>query len=641
MCIVPRPALLLALLLLPTLSLAEVPVAEPGVVVADAREHVRFDPLVVAGDGFLVVWEEARVGGIVPFPTAVMVRAYDADGRPRRPVATAIPFIVSDPHVVWTGSEYLVAGATTISRIGTAAPIPVLLAFRLDVNGSVIEASQVTLVEARSQAAMVSLAWDGQKGLAYLEADGQRRLLELNAQGRIIGSNTSTNSVAPIALVAAPGAGSFALFARDGDVAAVAPGAVAIIDNTSIGAIVTLRENGQQADAFLIAPPEIPIRSIVWDGSAWLVVYATESAICTARFTREANLVRDCETQTTPRAPSIAALAGRTFKAWGRGLEQILTDSGTASLVSAPQIGSSATIDSEGLLIAWIEEGRIHLGGPGRVRRIVGEAHNVTFVRVAPSLLVWISDGAVWVMRLNAPGAPMRLGDGVAPVAVASRGSGWLLTWQQEKEIVSTFLTANGDTNGLAHFGSAGVRQFAPRVAATPAGFIIAWAEDEIVGAQRWSRVVAEPLDANGLRISGGVRFFDRTLSSADVLRVVVGCNAAGCLLATGGPSDIVPIGFDAQPVGERKRVVDFGSDKFFIPRTDGTFDLYSGQYVMSIRADGTLINVRRWMTTDSMYLGAVVPFGNTFLAVYNRFANGTQRVFLRDLAVRARAARH
>lgn len=567
---------LAALLVVPALLLAETPVAEPVVIPSDTRDFKRFEPLVVAGDGFLVAWEE-RFEELYPAP--VMIRAYDADGQPHRSVATAIPLLMGNPRVVWTGSEYLLVGAVAIGRFGGTAPIPVIVSMRIRPDGTLTEDPPIPLVMGRSTGSVVSLTWDGREVLAYFYVEGQPRLLRLTAQGRIMSDESSAVATRPVSFIAAPGAGGYVLRPEIGDVAAIAPGAVAVIDNTSIGPIVTLFEDGQIAEAFLLAPRGIEVRSIV------------------------------------------------------------LTDGGIASMVHALQFAPSLTSDAEGLLVAWIETGRIRIGRPGGEARFVEGTENVTFVRIAQSLLVWVADGTVWAKRIDVPGVPLRLGNGTDPVLVTG-ANGWLVAWRQDSEIVSTLITPNGDPTGLEHFGAMGVTQVAPQAAATPSGFVIAWAEEETVGGKLRARPVAESLDANGRRVSGGVRLADLEDRLAIGLRIGVGCGATNCLV-TWSPDSAVPIGFDARPLGEVQRgFSDQDALKFIVAQQDGTFDIYNGAFVTSVRADGTRISFRRW-TTESMGLFDLVRFQGTLFGVHLRVAERSSRVFVRDLAMRRRAVRH
>ena len=114
---------------------AEIPVAEPGIVPGDARTYKRFNAYVAGGEeGFLVTWEE-RTFGIHPGP--ILIRAYDANGVPRRPIATYID-IGRNALAVWTGSEYLLVYARLISRFGSPVPVPVILALRVRADGTIV-----------------------------------------------------------------------------------------------------------------------------------------------------------------------------------------------------------------------------------------------------------------------------------------------------------------------------------------------------------------------------------------------------------------------------------------------------------------------------------------------------------------------
>ncbi|HEX8169709.1 MAG TPA: hypothetical protein VF824_04120 [Thermoanaerobaculia bacterium] len=644
--------LVLSFLFVSSVFAAELPVADPSIAPAMGQFISRADPSVAAGDGFLVAWSESYIY----YSSGVMIRTYDDDGTPRQPVSTVVAS-GRTPRAVWTGTDYLLVYAAFIGRFGTPEPVPAILAVRVRPDATIVEGSRVVLAEGRSAGGVLDVVWTGQRAMVHFQLEGRRRLLALDAAGRVIEDDSVAVSSTTAMVAGAPGEPLFYLDVRDGDIAAVGPGRVAIVDNTALGVVVALRD-GQRSDAFVVAPPDARASALVWDGSAWLAMYTTASAVCTVRFTRESDVTRQCIDETRPLTPALAAGRTRVLRAWSRGFEQLVVEGEIASLVYAAQHHESATLDRGGVLVAWIDAGRLHLGGftsdgARREVHVVDTDHDVYDVRVlsagAQSLLAWVErDGSYFATRVDASGTPVppavRLsgaGEGLDAPSIATNGTEWLVAWRQSQEIVTTLISPNFDGNGLQHFGADGVQQTNPSVAATDDGFVVTWSEDEVIDRQNRVRVVAERLDARGLRVSGGVRLFDEASNGSGqgfTLWPTLGCGARTCVVTwtVGDRAYAQLIGADAQRRGEAHEIGATGSI-VIVASPNGAFRLYSRASFFDLDADGNPIGSGQWTARSVDQVSAVLVDGLRTLYVYERGG----RVYVQVPSPRARAVRH
>ena len=537
----PRPGLVLALLAFSsTLLAAQIPVAEPGIVPAPGLSS-RFEPRVFAGgDTFLVTWEE-RI--LARNPGGLYVRAYDALRRPRQPIATLIDRGF-DAHAVWTGGEFLVVYVQRDSLLVA----PRIRAVRVTADGSIVEGSQVTFREAKSDGRVHALAWNGTVALAAVLYDGTTRMLTLDREAHVLRNEPA--SEAPAALAPA-GDGFFLLARNEGDAVATNGSVFSVVENTSLGVIATImRANHTVVEAFLLVSDGTSARQIAWDGSAWVTAYTRSGSVCTARFTTANDVARSCNGETTAATPAVAAFDGRSFAAWSRQGHQIFTDGGIASEVPAMQLEPAATLDANGLLAVWLEGSyAIRIGGitpDGSRRRVrtIERAEEVNAPRVANagaySLLVWIEGSSgheVWASRIDTEGTPvpplMRLGSGTSP-NVVSNGRDWVVVWNDSAEIVSALVTRDSIIDQVHRYGASGTSQFGPVAGATANGFVIAWHEVEGLSSGGVAeRIVTEELRADGSRTTGGVRVVDRLTSYGFVHggTLGIGCRAGSCLV--------------------------------------------------------------------------------------------------------------
>ncbi|HUP61915.1 MAG TPA: hypothetical protein VNA69_16025 [Thermoanaerobaculia bacterium] len=626
---------------------AEVPIAEPQIVPGDDF-FSRAWPDVAAGDaGFLVAWEERTFGS---YPGIASFRTYDRDGVPHRPDAFRLGSGYNrSPHVVWTGSEYLVVYARWLSRFGSP-PIPALFAARITADGVMVEDSEVVIAEAQNTGLVEEVVWTGSEAIVLATIENAPWLLHLSAHGTLTQRTQMLERPADIA--AGGGAGFFLLPQSEGDAAAANAEKIAIVDNTGAGVVVSFHSfNRTLLDGFVLAPQGKHADSIAWDGSAWVTAYIEAGAVCTARFTSASDVVRSCNGETNAAMPVIDAYNRRTLTAWLVG-KQILTDRGMASEMIAVQRTADATVDPSGLLVVWNENDRIRTGGPGRPTQQISTPAKAYSPRIATagsqSLLVWVEPTMIRAMRLDAQGNPIPpavdLGTGDWP-SLATDGTNWIVAWRNGNEVVSTLVTPNLDSNGLQHYGAAETWQDRPVAAATPSGFLVVWNETQSELEGTHDRIVAEPLDANGQRISGGVRIVDRIDGTrADATTLAVRCVSERCLVAwdetAPGRAELVSmiVGPDAKPLTSPRvlRGVLTGGRKAILPFEGGGFRLYSGGALIILDADGRQLDTQRW-TDKNIDLGAAAIFRGRLTLVYSR----DFRVFVRDFGARTRAVRH
>ena len=631
-----RAPVALFLFLSLNVAAAEFPISEPArFAPAEASSTSRYAPSVASGEqGFLVAWEERIYAG---YPGPISFRAYDANGEPRQPSQMSLAYYGFTPRAVWTGSEYLLVFGSG-SRFGHGSVYTV----RIAADGTVLSDPLRIITDTVTSTYMLDLVWDGLYAWALAQYDFQSHLIQLDANGRLGSSRTAGGATA---LAPSPGMSlPWMLDVKDGDLAASRPGEIATLDHTAIGEVVALRnEFGAIHDAFTIAPAGANIRSLAWDGSAWVAAYATEQSLCTLRFTSAADLMRDCIAGSV-RDPWIAAGPRRTFIAWtegvaeygGAGHAEVVTSGGIASMAIASQRFPVATVDSTGLLVAWLESSAIYLGGFTNegVRRpeIVLHTDAITD-RLAlaaaedQSLLVFVEKGVVRATLLDAHGSPIltriALGEGSAPRVVAL-GRDWLVAWQTNGEIVSTLVSRGGNPNGLQHYEAADPT-FA--ISATSNGFLLARTEAH--------RLVVERLDANG----ASIETTDIATESHPTAPYMT-CGPATCLVTWyegGNMRRGLVIGHNATPRGGITSLGNLLVLNAVRAQSDGSFLLYEVRLVLSVSPSGALTGTSVWTSEPWLDLGAIVDFRARPAFVYSRFG----RIYFNDFAQRARAVRH
>jgi hypothetical protein len=622
---------------------AEIPISETlRYGPADVRSTTRYAPTVAAGgEGFLVAWEEQIYAG---FPLALAFRTYDANGTPQQPEASTLAGDGHKPRAVWTGDSYLLVYATG-TRWGHAN----VYALRISASGALLDPTPGTkLIEETYAASVLDFVWDGQSAWALLQEGAAQRIVQLDAQAQLV----SSKSVAGAAALAVTSSREpWVLPAQEGDVAASHRGAIATLDQTDLGVIATLRdEDGRAIEAFQVAPPGPRIRTLAWDGVAWVAAYAAGDQLCTLRFTGKFDLTRECVATERPYDPWIAAGPQRSLLAWtagpatwSAGHGQVLTSSGIASMSSIAQRFSAATLDPTGLLVAWVEGEKIHVGGltkegSRRSEQILDTdpVFDAIGLRTSEnaSLLAFSARGMIRAIILDDRGVPsiesIILGeavsprDGSAPRVLEARRGGWLVTWRTSTEVVSTLVSRYGSSNGLQHYDVSPAQQYA----------VSATADDEFLLVRTEAdRLIAERIDFNGLKTGA------TTIANADTPTMpVIGCGSKTCLVSWfEGTRRSVVIDHDGSPLSD---VHDLG---VILPvvslvraQPGGGFAVHYQGSVFSLDANGELIGRSSWTDAviDSL---TVLDFSGRPTYVYTR----SGRVYVRDFASRSRAVRH
>ena len=646
----PRLLLSLALLLLASsLSAGEMPVSSPRVAPLDTTTWWEQVPFVAAGDGFLVVWESRLWQG---YPGPLRLRAYDG-ASPRQPIATLVAGGRS-PHAVWTGSEYLVVRAPqTAGRYGTLLPTGVLSFARVDRDGNVIEGSQTELALGQKAGNVFALAWDGVSALAAVQYAGGlgNALVRLDRNGALL--DETPVDYEPAGIAARPGGGFFVLRREDGDAVAAGGDRFAVVDNTTDGLVVKILDSaGAELSRFPIGSTAHDARSIAWDGDEWLTAYREGELLCTARFTGATDVRSNCMREPLADDPFIAAGPAGTFLARKRG-GQIVTEAGIASTVMSTAFDPTAAVDERGLLVAWTEPAdgghHIWIGGINddrsrRPEKPLGGASAQRAPRLirsgAQTLLAWRESNRVFATRIDAVGAaiPPRIdlgGSGSSlSIAAAARDGGWLVAWDTANEIVAAHLSANLDAQPPEHFGSSTAEQTAPAAATTRDGFLVAWRESE----SGHVRIVTEPLDANGRRVSGGIRVVE---DEGAVHRIGVGCGAETCLVAWSDFVDKVRgvlVRHDGTRIGETRVLLHAGSGQPVIvhAQDDGSFRVNHGLFLVHVSPGGEPVHVQAW-NTESVVVGDAVVWRDRPTFVYMK----ALQIFAFDLPPRLRSVRH
>lgn len=526
--------LLVLLVALPLLS-AEIPISD--VRTSTASEYTRQKLSIAGGDGFLVMWEE-WYGSI--YRQGTMVRPYDADGVPLRPVATELS-IGTNARAVWTGNEYLVIGSANLGRWGVAdVPTETVIVTRVQRDGTPVDAAQRRYLTERRAAGVLSLAWNGTQVLAVISAGDGRHLLRLDAEGNVVSDSViSANIVA----VAPQGDDFFLLDGSLGVAVAEGDGWYAILG--ADGNVTIIDGEGTERQRVLLDTRFGP-RSIAYDGSRWFVAHLDEAQrLCTSAFGRDGKVTRNCRFEPEAAEPLIAASPRRTLMAWRRAPNQIATDTGVASVRTIRQLEPDSTVDAAGLLVAWREDYEIRIGGlrHDSTRRAEHVVSPFGFKpSVVPGLVVWTGyDSAVRGRRLDAEGAPvgpvLELGVG-NNAEVATTGDGWLVVYAYEPRVKTTFLTRDGIVAGMNDFGSDDVPQYRPGVAAVPDGYIVVWmqkgppAQDEDEVEDTGYDIIAQKLSRSGLALGPQVVLGNAGSSYATGYdSTAIGCSGDRCLV--------------------------------------------------------------------------------------------------------------
>ncbi len=635
--------LLVALLLVSSIH-AEIPISRPDIVPLDRAAWSADPPSVASGDGFLVVWSERLFGG---WPGPVKLRTYDDDGTPRQPLSIELGHGHS-PHAFWNGSEYVVVFALPISRFGSPTPLPSVVAVRVRADGTIVEDSRVTLLSSRSSAGIADVAWDGMNALVAIAYPTPSQLLRLDRNGNLL--EQTTLDAQPTALETKAGGGFFVLPLDQGEAVARGDDRFAVLDHQQNGVteVILLDAAGSELERFVLSSNAGWQSAIVWDGRAWVASYTQNGALCTARFTSSSDVDRTCDAQTNAYGPALAVGGRGIFKAWTND-GQVLTDSGLASTAWSSAVLPAAVIDETGVLAAWVEAGRIRIGGIAndrtpRPEETVGGAVNYDAPVLSragnQTLLAWIDDKprAVIIGSDGKPVSdPIELPEMHSAPAIAARGDEWVLAWYTPNGIQSSRLTRDLELVGFEEFGGTSI-QDPPRIAATATGYLLAWTEHE----NGRSRVVVEPLDANGRRTVGGIHIADDVTAPSSL---AVECGPVTCVVtwqAGQGERWFALVRHDGTQVSAN-RVFESktaGQGTVVDALHDASFRIYFGNTVMPVSRAGEPGLAMPWHSAP-VAIGSVVTWRGRVTAVYSRPNGGTSQVFAREFVSRGRSIRH
>lgn len=634
------PVLLVSLAICSSVLAGEIPISQPDVVPIDTFVWRASFPVVVAGDGFLVAWQESfgYTGG------GVKIRTYGADGTPRQELPVTLGGGLR-PRAFWNGSEYVVLYGVSMSKYGYPEPIPAILAKRVRPDGTFVEDSTVTLAMSRSGSRVHGVAFDGVNAHAAVTlGDGTHHQLLLDRNGGVL-RDTPLGFIAS-AVAVRPGGGFFVLPQEQGSDVVAGGDKLAVVagpyEPSGQVTAAILDSTGTELEGFRITGTGGPLPRIVWDGGAWLAVYSDDGNLCTARFTGAADLIRTCDPRGNVYTPSIALGSNGPFTAWDD-RAQIVTQSGIATTTLSSAAVPDAVVDDVGLLTAWIESNAIRIGGIANdgtlrpERRVDAEVQSYNAVRLSRAanrtLLVWWQYGNLYGMHVDG-NVRIRLGDGSTP-AVAARGDEWVVVSSWAGAIQAIHLSK--DVNVTARETFAGTAsQDSPAIAATSTGYLVAWIEAE----NGIARIVVEPLDARGRRFTGGNRIVE---NNGPLAYPNVACNTAACLVTWQGDyrMGLALVRHDGTRISEDRffPISAVTRDVAIKVEGDGSFVVYRGNTFTPVSAEGVPGRTVVWHN-QPVGLGNVVTWQGRTTAVYARASGGTGRIFAYQFTPRVRAVR-
>jgi hypothetical protein len=615
------------MLLLAVLLAGELPISQPDVIPMGRGSVLMAVPDITAGDGFLVTWAEYQ--GAPNYFATVRARTYDADGTPRQAVPVTIGQAGQSqwPSAFWNGSEFVVLYSIPPSRLPVMVDQPVIFATRIRPDGSI--AGSRALVSGRPGPVILDVAFDGVHALAAIAGSNGGRLLRLDRDGRLL--EDTPISETPGAIAARPSGGFFVLPASLGGKVAAGGDRFAALDARSDGLVARiLNSEGNEIESFPLADDAVST-SIAWDGSAWIAVYTTgDRALCTARFTRQSNLVNSCGAAGTAHVAAVGAGPGGIFRVWSND-GQVMTDGGLATTMISSASNPDAVVDDAGLLAAWSEtttSGRsVRIGGlfhDGRTRPEHGvpggaSQHSASLSRShSQTLLVWNESPGSFATRIGGDGAPVdapvRVGNGFRH-SVASHGDGWVVAWLSIRTVEITRLTRELQVAATESFARTLIQQSEPAVAATGSGYLVAWPEH---GLDPQYAVFVEPLDADGRRTSSG-KLVPATRS---VHSLAIQCGPRTCLAAgyDGQGLWTIVLRHDGTPVGSPRT---FEGNVSSMPPAikaegDGSYRVYHGNLVTPLSSTGEPGVTRPWHSALVTH-GDAITFGGRTTLVYER----------------------
>jgi len=676
----PRLLVVAALLFAPAAHASEVALSEPHFVPATTGQSRVVSSIASGGGTDLVVWMEEYHFFDSPVPESVVyIRTYEAGGRPLQPAQIAINDSYGDgvpagALAVWNGSDYFVVFGRWYGRYGTGLPGPDVEAVRVTAEGRVIDGSRVSLIfDLRPFGGSINaLAWDGTDYLASISVFGTNssKLLLLDHDGHVVRSDDGL----ALSIAALPG-GGFAMLrvvagqlelvrvARDGGFSTRATlgsagrgeakidvhgDRIAVVRHTASGVVAEELDNDARVLVSVALPDDATIDSVVWRESAWIAAYDHPSGGCVVRFGSGVDSSTTCSP--TARQP----IVGVDRAAWIEKDVEVRTSNdlslagGDLASPSAPtQSDAAAVATPSGSLVAWIEEGSIHIGGFTRNgsrradRTIVTEAephHPVLAAAGAQTLLVYVDGnsagiGTIRALRLDMDGQPLApaftVGHGSGR-SVASDGHEWLIVWQSSnsngapRQVLAARVTANGDATGEVLVFASSASQSGPSVAWSGAGYIVGWTEV--------SRMMTQLVDRSGAPIANALPLDDQVNDVASIT-----CGPLSCLAAwtrNGGAVVDAVLAPDGTRRTENHQLLPFGaaSPVVVAPAADGTFHLARDNRFLFLDAAGAPLANITWMSGHADVAGIVN--GRMFytrVTAPEELLGGATRLFARE----------
>jgi len=396
-----RPLVLLVLLFALPLAAAERPIT-PRVVTPATAEPLRSATSIAFGAStVLVAWNEGFSPIYPEVASGIFVRLFHKDGTPVHDVQIPVAAAGIDPHVVWNGSEYVIAYTLPVSRFDTF-PHPIIGITRVREDGTIV--SSHTVGSAVGTLSISGFAINGDR-LMLVVSETELFLLDRD------GNFESRKFVNPLVQSITPYRDGFAVattevavrpLSRDGvlgdRIAAIAPlGMQAVIashdDQLAVvwrttNAVYATTVNGTQT--MLAANAMIAkVTSLTWTGDAWATAWMTSSGACMVRFNDNAVGDAECLDSEFQHDPFVKSDGVTTVFGWSTGR----ADSGSNNQVfvtfSIPDraLLASATATSQrlvaadesdgGLDVVWSEGAAVHLGrftlaGEMQSDRIIG-----------------------------------------------------------------------------------------------------------------------------------------------------------------------------------------------------------------------------------------------------------------------------
>jgi hypothetical protein len=639
-----RLLLVVSLLLASAVHASEVALSEPRFGPATGAQARTMGSVASGGGTDLVAWTE-EYNAFFPQTWLVFIRTYDAGGAPHQPAQTAIAAGYG-ALAVWNGSDYFIAYSRFFSKFGTISPAPGVEGVRVTADGGVIDGSRVPLLETTAGGGEIkALVWDGSHYFASVVAGVQHKLLLLDREGHIVRSQDGL----ALSIAALPGGGFVMLrdvagqrlelvrVSADGDLdspATLGPATrgvakiaahgdrIALVQQTFTGDVAEELDNDGHVLVSVALPVDAAPRSLVWRDSSWVAAYARDTEGCIIRF--GLGIAASTVCSDAARQP----FAGTHRTAWIEKSVEVRT-SRDLSLAGGEIASTSATMQSDaaavatnsGSLVAWSEDGAMHIGGfmrdgARRADRTIdaeGEPHHPALATAGAQTLLVYADvtsphgGNIRALRLDADGRPLApastIGQGGLP-SVATDGDGWLVVWQSASQVVAARVTANGDATAEVPVFANGASQSNPSVAWSGEGYIVAWNETEAAVSGPHTRVITQLVDRSGARIANALTLVDDT--GANFSAASVGCGPASCMVAwvRNGIFGAVLAPDGTRRSENRKLTYLSPSNLILLPAPDGTYRVAYDSLNVFVDAAGAPHAQTSWLPAYSYMAG-------------------------------------